>query len=50
MNFGLKRMKTPEWPGIATAVGVILIAMVSLDLSKWQTLASALITFPDRNL
>jgi hypothetical protein len=38
-------MKVPEWPGIATAVGIILIVMVSFDLSKWQTLTSAIIAF-----
>jgi len=36
-------MKTPEWPGIATAVGIILIVMIGADLSKWQPLAAALI-------
>jgi hypothetical protein len=38
-------MKTPEWPGIATSVGIILIMMIALDLNKWQTLAAALIAF-----
>ncbi|MGW1423195.1 hypothetical protein ACWAT4_24115 [Bradyrhizobium manausense] len=38
-------MKTPEWPGIATLVGIILIGMIASDLSKWQTLAAALIAF-----
>ncbi|WP_426615714.1 hypothetical protein [Bradyrhizobium sp. McL0616] len=38
-------MKNPEWPGIATAVAIILIAMIALDLSKWQTLAAALVAF-----
>lgn len=38
-------MKKLEWPGIATAVGIILIVMISLDLSKWQPLAAALIAF-----
>ncbi|OKO88052.1 hypothetical protein AC629_10915 [Bradyrhizobium sp. NAS80.1] len=38
-------MKNPEWPGIATAVAIILIVMIAADLSKWQTIASALIAF-----
>jgi hypothetical protein len=38
-------MRMPEWPGIATAVGIILIVIVSLDLSKWQTLTASLIAF-----
>jgi hypothetical protein len=38
-------MRLPEWPGIATAVGIILIVMVSFDLSKWQTLTAAIIAF-----
>jgi hypothetical protein len=37
--------KKPEWPGVATAVGVILIGMIIFDLSKWQTLAAALVAF-----
>jgi hypothetical protein len=36
-------MKKPEWPGIATAVGVVLIVAIALDLSKWQPLLAALI-------
>jgi hypothetical protein len=38
-------MKIPEWPGIATVVGIILIVMISFDLSKWQTLTAAIIAF-----
>ena len=41
----LKMRKKPEWPGVATAVGVILIGMIIFDLSKWQTLAAALVAF-----
>jgi hypothetical protein len=36
-------MKRIEWPGIATAVGILLIAAIAIDLSKWQPLLAALI-------
>ncbi len=36
-------MKRIEWPGIATAVGILLIGAIALDLSKWQPLLAALV-------
>jgi hypothetical protein len=36
-------MNRIEWPGIATAVGILLIGAIALDLSKWQPLLAALV-------
>lgn len=36
-------MKRIEWPGIATAVGILLIGTIALDLSKRQPLLAALV-------
>lgn len=38
-------MKTLEWPGIATAVGLVAIGAIILDLSKWQQLTAGLLAF-----
>lgn len=36
-------MKTLEWPGIATAVAILLLGAITLDLHKWQPTFAAII-------
>jgi hypothetical protein len=40
---GEGKVKRIEWPGVATAVGLILIVAIISDLSKWQPLLAALV-------